>query len=293
MPHPVARTFLEAARLICSDQARQGNCLHFDAGEEIILTGDIHGHRANLAKIIAYADLPAHPNRRLVLQEMIHGGPMVELQHSASAGRSGEAAGDRSVETLLRAARLKLSYPHQVFFLMGNHDLAQLAGGEITKEGLGVCKAFDAGLDAMFGEDAPEVRSAVNQMLRNQPLAGRCANGAFLSHSLPSPDRMSLVDWEILQRAYRDEDFRRGGSVYEWTWGKGHTKGQLAEIADRVEAGLFLLGHQHIKTGYEIQLDRIVILASNHAHGSVMVFDAGADLPAEALTRHIKPIVAL
>ena len=293
MPHPVAKTFLDAAELISRDQARSGNCLHLAAGEQIVFTGDIHGHRANLAKIIAYADLAAHPDRRLVLQEIIHGGPALALPASAAFGQAPEARADRSVEVMLRAARLKLSYPGQVFFLMGNHDVAQFAGGEITKEGQGVCKAFDAGLEAMFGLEAPEVRSAVNEMLRSLPLAGRCQGGAFLSHSLPSPNRMPLVDWDVLQRPYRPEDFPRGGSVYEWTWGRGYTREQLDQLAARLEAKLFLLGHQHIDTGYEIQLDRVVVLASNHAHGAVMVFDAGEQIPRDGLSGHIRPIVAL
>lgn len=288
MGHPVARTFLEAAELIRNDHARRGNLLEFAGGEEIIFTGDIHGHRPNLTKIIRHADLAAHPQRRLVLQEIIHGGPA----SSPETGPS-DPGPDRSVELLLRAARLKLSYPGQVHFLMGNHDLAQFSGGEITKDGRGECKAFDAGLEAVFGRDSKEVCQAVYEMLRSLPLAGRCANGAFLSHSLPGPHRMQQVDWQILQRPYADEDFRRGGTVYEWTWGRGHTKEQLAEIAARVGARLFLLGHQHIEAGHDVQLGCIVILASSHAHGEVMVFDAGEEISLESLAGYIKPIVAL
>ena len=280
MPHPVAKTFGQAAELISNDPARQGNCLHFAAGEEIVYAGDIHGHRQNLAKIIAFADLGSHRRRRLLLQEIVHGSPA-------------EQGGDRSVDVLLKAARLKLSHPDQVFFLMGNHDIAEIAGNEITKDGAGSCKAFAAGLETAFGPDAPEVRSAVHEMLRSQPLAGRCENGMLLSHSLPSPDRMGMIDWEILRRPYRDEDFRRGGSVYEWTWGRGYTPEQLAELAERLEADQFLLGHKHIETGHEVPCPNVVILASNHSHGAVMVIDAGRKIPDEDLPKHIRPIVGL
>jgi len=281
MPHPVAHTFLKAAEEIAAGPAREGNCLRFGAGEEVVYAGDIHGHRDNLAKIIRYADLPANPDRRLVLQEIIHG------------GANGGHGGDRSVEVLLRAARLRISHPRQVFFLMGNHDIAEITNNEITKNGSGVCKAFGAGLEAMFGPDAEEVRAAVYEMLSRQPLAARCENGVFLSHSLPSPERMKLVDWTILDRPYRHEDFRRGGSVYEWTWGRGHTAEQLAELAERLGARQFLLGHEHIETGFQVLHDRAVILASDHAHGAVAVFDAGIEIPDNAITWHLKPIVAL
>ncbi len=293
MAHPVATTFLQAARLLAEDDKREGNCLHFAAGEEVILAGDIHGHRANLAKIIRYADLPAHPHRRLVLQEIIHGGPSLGPAGQPAAESPSAGGADRSVELLLRSARLKLSHPDQVFFLMGNHDLAQFSGGEITKDGRGVCQAFEAGLEAIFAQDAAEVRSAVNEMLRSYPLAGRCENGVFLSHSLPSPGRLDVLDWEILRRPYREEDFLRGGSVYEWTWGRGHTEELLAEITSHFKASLFVLGHQHLETGYEIQLGRIVLVASDQSHGAVMVFDAGEEIRPAHVQQHIRPIVAL
>jgi len=281
MPHPLAKTFLQAAELICDDLVRQGNCLRFAAGEEILFAGDIHGHRKNLAKIIRYANLGAHPNRRLILQEIVHGGP------------TDEVGGDRSVEALLRAAKLKISYPQQVFFLMGNHDVAELTRSEITKNGRGLCKAFLAGLKRMLADDAEAVRDAVCRMLRSQPLAARCPNGVFLSHSLPSPGSMDLIDWEIFDREYREEDFRRGGTAYEWTWGRGHTCEQLAELRSRLGVRQFLLGHQHIETGYEVHHGCAVVLASNHAHGAIAVFDAGEEMADEDLPGHIKPVVAL
>ena len=86
MAHPIANAFQQAADLVAHDPQRQGNWLSFGGGDEIIYVGDIHGHRQNLAKVIAYADLPAHPDRRLVLQEILHGGP------------TDSQGGDRSVE---------------------------------------------------------------------------------------------------------------------------------------------------------------------------------------------------
>lgn len=281
MPHPAANTFLQAARLIARDGLREGNRLDFAAGDEVIYAGDIHGHRRNLSRIIAYADLPARPNRRLVLQELLHGGP------------TDPAGGDRSVEVLLRAARLKLAYPDRVFFLMGNHDLAQFTGNEITKEGLAMCKAFDAGLDHSFGPAADEVRAAVHELLRSLPLAARCPNGMLMTHSLPSPNRMDLIDWDIFTRPYRDQDLHRGGSVYEWTWGRGHTPGQLDDLTARLGARQFLMGHQPVEAGYEVVHDRAVVIASDNAHGTVMVFSAGQPVPDGDLPGLIHPIVAL
>ena len=280
MAHPVAKTFVAAAELVAEDDNRRGNCLLFKQGEKIVYVGDIHGNRRNLAKVIAYAALGSHPHRRLILQELIHG------------GEADQAGNDRSVEVLLRAARLKISYPRQVFFLLANHDISQITGHEIIKDGRGECESFDAGLDNSFGPDVADVRSAVHRLFRSQPLAARCENGLFMTHSLPSPNRMDLIDWDILTRPYVDEDFHRGGTLYEWTWGRGHSAEQLAEIAGRLDAKQFLLGHQPCQTGYQIQHGVSIILDSHHSHGVIMEFDAGLPLD-ENIDEHIRPIVAL
>lgn len=280
MDHPIAETFREAANLCRHDGRRKGNCLHFIAGEQIVYSGDIHGHRQNLARLIGLADLPGHPSHRLVLQELIHGAP------------DGSADGpDRSLDVLLRAARLKVAHPEQVFFVMGNHDMAQACGQEITKGGQGVCKAFDDALRADFPDAADEIRASLHDYLLSLPLAGRCENGLFMTHSLPAPNRMERMDWTILDRPYVPEDFRRGGSVYEWTWGRGHTSEQLRELAERLEAHFFLLGHQPVEEGYRIDHGKAVILSSNHARGRMMLFDAGARVTDFGLLDLIQPIV--
>jgi hypothetical protein len=266
---------------VAEDGARHGNCLDFADSSEIVYAGDIHGHRQNLAKIIRFADLPSHRRRRLVLQELLHGGP------------ADEQGGDRSFELMLRAARLKANHPDGVYFLISNHDLAQFTGSEVTKDGHGMCQAFDEGLDHSFGDDAGEVRAAVHQFLRRLPLAGRCPNGILMTHSLPAPRRMELIDWDIFDRPYRDEDFQRGGTVYEWTWGRGHTADQLQDIGRRLDARQFLLGHQPVEAGFEIVHQRAAIVASDDAHGAVMVFQADQAVPDDQLASLVRPIVSL
>jgi len=281
MAHPVAETFIRAADLVANDDCREGNWLSFDAGEKVVYTGDIHGNRQNLTKILSYADVGTHPNRRLVLQELIHGGAPTK------------AGNDRSVELLLRAARLKIAHPERVFFLMGNHDLAQFTGSEITKSGGGMCRAFDDGLIESFGPDADEVRQAVNDLLCAMPLAGRCAGGTLMAHSLPSPGGMGRMDWTVFDRPYQDSDLVRGGSVYEWLWGRGHTAEQLAQLREKFDATFFLVGHQPVDMGYEPMGDCGAIIASEGPHGQALLFDAGETLDAEELPLLLSPIVAM
>ena len=293
MPNPVAEAFRNAARLSAQDARRQGNLLRFAAGEEIVYAGDLHGNRQNLARIIAFCDLAAHPDRRLVLQEIVHCERGPQSRGIGFGDPALDAGGDLSPDVLLRAVRLKLAQPERVYFLIGNHDLAEITGQEIAKGGRGMCRDFKARLIACFGDQADEVHAAIAEFLHSLPLAARCANGAFLTHSLPAPARMPLVDWTILNRPYQPADLLRGGSVYEWTWGRGHSAQQLAELAQRLDARCFLLGHQPVEEGFRIEHGRLVLLATDHAYGAIMVFDAGAEMPQEDLPQHIRPVYSL
>jgi hypothetical protein len=81
--------------------------------------------------------------------------------------------------------------------------------------------------------------------------------------------------------------------VYEWTWGRDHTAEQLVDISVRLEVRQFLLGHQPFEQGVHVQHGRLMILGSEHAHGRIIVFDAGVPIPDEELLQHVRPIVAL
>lgn len=281
MSNAAADIFRQAAALNLKDSRREGNLVRVEPDCDMVVTGDIHGQRAALARIIRFAAPGLLPQRRLVLQELIHGPLDPRTGH------------DRSVEQLLRAARLKLSHPAQVLFVLGNHDVAQLAGSEITKEGRGVCKAFGAGVAFTFGDDAEEVLAAVREFLSSIPLAVLCPGGTFISHSLPSPAGMERFGTDALRIAYRPEDLRRGGAVYEWTWGRGHTPEQLETLAAKLGAEFFVLGHRRLDAGFEVMGPRAITLASDHEHGCVLQFRSGEAMGAATAPACVKPIAAL
>lgn len=280
MSSDAADILRQAAELNAEDTRRDGNVVSVEEAREVVAAGDLHGNARNLGKIIGFADLPSHPQRRLVLQEIIHG-PF-------------DAEGpDRSVELLLRAARLKCSHPEQVLFVMGNHDVAQLAGSEITKSGRGVCEAFTQGVAGVYEDEAEEMMSAVEAFLMSLPLAVRCPNGVLITHSLPHPARAEAAGTEILRRPYRLEDLQRKNSVYEWTWGRGQTPEQVDALATELGLEFFVLGHRHVETGWQMLTPRAVTIASDHSHGCIMRFASDRPIDPERVGELMTPIVAL
>jgi hypothetical protein len=217
----------------------------------------------------------------LVFQEITHGPP---------DPKSGQ---DRSIELLLRAARMKVEQPDQVLFLLGNHDIAQVTGSEISKAGRRVCQGFTDGVFYAFGDDGREVLAAVEQFLLSMPLAIRCPNRVMLCHTLPDPARMEQAGTEILDRPYEDADLRRGGPVYEWTWGRNQTAQQIEQLAAQFDVDFFVLSHKHIDTGYELLSPRAIVVVSDHDHGGILQFALDTPLTGDNVAAHFKPAVAM
>jgi hypothetical protein len=282
VPSVLANIFLEAAKLNADDPRLEGNVLHLGAGRDVIVAGDLHGHRANLARIIAYADLANHADRVLVLQEIVHAPP------EAQTGL------DRSMDCLLRAARLKIARPEQLVFLLGNHDVAQAMGNEITKSGRGVCRSFVEGVRHAVGEaDAPGVLEAINAFLLSAPIAARCPGGVLLCHTLPTPQRMALAGQSIPAGPYRPEDLRRGGAVYEWVWGRNQTAEQVERLAQRLGVAFFVLAHRRIETPCEMVGPKALILTAEHERGAVLQFSSDTALTEATAAQCLRPIAGL
>ena len=67
-----AQVLLEAAALCSEDPLLDGCLLRFPDYGQLVMTGDIHGHRRNFEKLKRYADLQHAPARHVILHEMIH-----------------------------------------------------------------------------------------------------------------------------------------------------------------------------------------------------------------------------
>src|SRR6202167_3990182 len=122
----VIETFDTAAEENKLSSLRQEQTVNLPATGEVWMTGDIHDHRTNFAKLIRLADLGQNPDRHLVLHELIHG------DHYDPSGA------EDSWQTLFKVAELKSTFSGQVHFLLANHDLAQIQGEGIMKAGLSV-----------------------------------------------------------------------------------------------------------------------------------------------------------
>ena len=164
MPHTIVDLLDKAAQANHTDQFRHGSLISLPALGSLIAAGDIHGHRRNFERLVAFADLDNNSDRHVVLQEIIHGGPMdAEM-------------GCLSYKLLFDVAHYKLSRPYHIHIIMGNHDIAFIRDSEIIKDGREMNRSMRLALDREFGDDSPGIKEAIGRFLLSQPLAVRCDN---------------------------------------------------------------------------------------------------------------------
>jgi len=219
---------------------------------------------------------PPPPTAHLILHEVIHGGRLVNDM-------------DFSYRALVRIAAIKASHPEHVHVLLANHELSQIVGAGIVKDGLNVVRAFNDAVDFTFGGRADEVHAAIGEFIRSLPLALRCdciegEDGAvgrrvLCAHSLPAPELMDRFDPDVLGRELVEEDYLpRRGSAHLMVWGRGHTPEQLAFLAERWGVSLFVLGHEKADDGVLLVEPNAVVLNSDHENGKLIEIDL-ADPP--------------
>ncbi|HMN40177.1 MAG TPA: hypothetical protein PKE29_04980 [Phycisphaerales bacterium] len=237
----------------------------------LIATGDLHDSPLHLARVVRAAGMdeadPSGSESRttrachLTLHELIHGERLVNGM-------------DYSYRVLVRAAALKAAFPERVHVLLANHEIAQLIGSAVVKDGVRCNEAFDEALGATFGDgaDLGAVREAIGGFIRSMALALRITRPGLpdilCSHSLPAPGLMDRFDPGVLERELVDEDFLpRTGSAYLMAWGRGWTPEHFDGLGERWGVGLFVLGHEKAEAGCMVVGPRAVVLNSDHERG--------------------------
>jgi hypothetical protein len=176
---------------------------------------------------------------------------------------------------------------------MGNHDTAFINNVKVMKNGKEMNVAMRAALDREFVGASEHVKLAIKQFLFSQPLAVKCANRMFISHSLPADRYTSQFDHRIFSRQLRINDVVKPGSAYLLTWGRNHSQQLLDKMAEVLDADIFILGHQRQESGYRQGGSNLIIIASDHDHGCILPMDLGKTYTAEELLGLIIPLAAI
>jgi hypothetical protein len=232
--------------------------------DDVLVVGDLHGNLPAFRKILAIADLKGHPGRHLVLQELVHGDWFYP-----------DEGGDRSHQLVDLVAALKCEYPERVHLILGNHELSELTGRPIAKNGVALNALFRSGIETAYGAMADAVVEAYHELFRSLPMAVRCPNGVFLCHTLPEGSKLDTLDLEPLQTGvWTEESMKRGGAVYAMTWGRDDSLETAERFAELVGAQCFITGHQPCDESFRVANEKLLIIDGTGPYPAYCLFPA-------------------
>lgn len=280
-PQKVIATVRKAADLMRRTPGRVGSVVRAFA-EDVLVAGDLHGNLRAFRWILEEAALDEHPGRHLVLQELVH-----------EINKYNEDRPDLSHRLVDLVCSLKCQYPDRVHLILGNHELSELTGRVIGKDGQTLNERFREGIKLSYGDAAEEVYEAYLKLFAELPLAARTPNRVFICHSIPDGDWLDGLDLSVLDAdSWPPEATKRRGTVYALTWGRDTSDETADRFAEMVDADLFVIGHQHCEDGFRQSNRRTLIVDGTDPSPAYCLFPARKPITIEEILASAKVLGA-
>ena len=231
-----------------------------DTGE-VWLTGDLHGNVENLKRFAQLADLSNHPQRILVLQEIVHS------RHITADNR------DLSFVAIMEAIRLVAEHPGQVYYLLGNHDLAVHLNRELVKGGKYLNRYLFRGMAYMYRERYEDVLEAYQEFIADMPAAILAPNGIFMAHSTPKRAYIPSLSRSYLSEEAAERPLGKSKPINALVNGRDYKPDTADAFADQLGCQVMLCGHTPTRKGWRLPNHRHLILDSQHAKARYIRFD--------------------
>ncbi|MGZ3379679.1 MAG: metallophosphoesterase [Isosphaeraceae bacterium] len=283
-PQEILATIRKATELMRSTPGRSGSVVAFDDADEVMVVGDLHGNLPAFSQALAIAALDWYPRRHLVLQELVH-----------EINKNDDDRPDRSHQLVDLVSALKCQYPQRVHLILGNHELSELTGRIIGKDGHALNLRFRQGMELAYGARTQEVYEAYLVLFAALPLAVRTPNRVFVCHTLPDARYLEDLDLALLQADHWPEEaMKRGGTIYALTWGRDNTPETADRFAAMVDADWFITGHQPCDEGFRQANHRQIIIDGTNPYPAYCLFPALGAVTIESLLKstHILDVLA-
>jgi hypothetical protein len=282
-PQKVLNTLKRATDLFRSTPGRHGSIVSMASADDVLVVGDLHGNVPTFRQVLHVAGLAAHPQRHLILQELVHG-PFTYPNDG----------GDRSHQLVDLVAALKCQFPDRVHWLLGNHELSELTGRSIGKDGEQLNDLFHRGVTTAYGSWADSIQRAYHDLFRALPLAVRTPNRVFVCHTIPDAFDLDSIDLELLHAdSWPPEALARGGTIYALTWGRDTEPETGDRFAALVDADFFITGHQPCEEGFRHANHRQIIIDGTDPNPTYCLFPANRSVTLQTLLDgiHIVPML--
>ncbi|MBV8129762.1 MAG: serine/threonine protein phosphatase [Planctomycetaceae bacterium] len=283
-PQKILATIRKATELMRSTPGRSGSVIALDDADEVMVVGDLHGNLPAFRQALTIAALDRHPRRHLVLQELVH-----------EINKNDDDRPDRSHRLVDLVSALKCRYSQRVHLILGNHELSELTGRIIGKDGHTLNRRFRQGMELAYGARTQDVYEAYLVLFAALPLAVRTPNRVFVCHTLPDARYLEALDLALLQADHWPEEaMKRGGTIYALTWGRDNTPETADRFAAMVDADWFITGHQPCDEGFRQVSHRQIIIDGTNPYPAYCLFPALGAVTIESLleSTHILDVLA-
>ena len=282
MPDPdkVLTTIRRAAALFRATPGRAGGVVTLspETADDVLVVGDLHGNIPAFKLVLQATAFAAHPKRHLVLQELIHGPRMYP-----------DDRGDRSHQLVDLVCALKCQYPDRVHLILGNHELSELTGRPIAKNGTALNALFRVGINTAYGERGADVYAAYLDLFASLPLVVRTPNRVLMCHTIPDGPELDVLDLDVLnQDTWPPDALKRHGTVYNMTWGRDTAPETIDRFAAMVDADWFVTGHQPCDDGFRQANHRQIIIDGTDPYPAYCLFPAADPVTLETLLEGVR-----
>ena len=278
----IIATYGQAAEANVQTPSRRGNVIVLDpqVADDVMIAGDLHGHRANFNALRKAADLANRPARHLILQEVCHGGPTYPSN-----------GGCMSHTMLEDVAKLKTEYPDRVHFILGNHELAELTDYPIQKNKQMLNLLFRLGLQHAYGPATDKVREAYFPFLMSCPLGGRLPGGGFVTHSIPEEADRRSFDRSIFHRPIEPAEYYERSGVFQLVWGRDYRAENARAFAELTDAKVLINGHEPCAEGFSVPNPHQIILDCCGDRACYVVLPTDQELTQAEIVDRIQKLV--
>ena len=282
-PRKILSTIRRATEFFRKTPGRSGSIIWLEGAAEVMVVGDLHGNLGAFKKVLLSAALDRHPRRHLVLQELIHG-PLVYPRDG----------GDRSHQLLDVVAALKCQYPDRAHLILGNHELSELTGRVIGKDGETLNVRFRQGITTAYGAAASEIFDSYKALFAALPLALRTPNRVYVCHTIPDAKDLDSLELDVLKAdLWPEHALKRRGTIYALTWGRDTSPETADRFAALIDADFFITGHQPCEEGFRQASHRQIIIDGTNPNACYCLFPASGAVTIELLLSCVRSVDVL
>ena len=274
-PEKILALVRRATGLFRATPGRSGGVVTIAPGvaTDVMVVGDLHGNVSAFRQLLEIASLGKNPKRHLVLQELVHGPRMYP----------GEK-GDRSHQLVDLVCALKLQFSDRVHLILGNHELSELTGRSIGKNGVALNALFREGIKTAYGSYSDAIYEAYLGLFAALPIVVRTPNRVVLCHTIPDAIELDELDLGVLALDnWPPEAMKRHGMVYAMTWGRDTDNANIDRFAEMMNADWFVTGHQPCDEGFRQANHRQIIVDGTDPYPAYCLFPADTPLTIETL----------